>query len=49
VFTLRVFEDMSYKEIADTMDISIGTVMSRLSRARTMLKSVLLKSGYLQN
>ncbi len=48
VFALRVFEDMSYKEIADTMDISIGTVMSRLSRARTMLKSVLQKSGYLQ-
>ena len=41
VFTLRTQENMSYDEIADTLAISIGTVMSRLNRARTRLKSLL--------
>lgn len=36
--------DLSYQEIADTLGIPIGTVMSRLHRARTQLKSEL--SGY---
>ena len=34
VFVLRVFDELSYKEIAETLEISIGTVMSRLARAR---------------
>lgn len=46
VFALRVFQDLSYKEIADTLNISIGTVMSRLNRAREALKSYL--SGYMK-
>lgn len=45
VFVLRTFEDMSYKEISDVLGISIGTVMSRLNRARGKMKELL--SDYL--
>ena len=38
VFVLRVCEDMSYREIADALGLQIGTVMSRLSRARERLR-----------
>ena len=38
VFALRTFEEMSYREIADALGISMGTVMSRLSRAREKLR-----------
>jgi len=41
VFRLRAFEDLGYAEIADTLDIPIGTVMSRLSRARRRLAEAL--------
>jgi RNA polymerase sigma-70 factor (ECF subfamily) len=41
VFALRTFEELSYREIADALGISIGTVMSRLSRARERLRAAL--------
>lgn len=41
ILLLRYYEDMSYAEIAGALSIKLGTVMSRLSRARDRLLSVL--------
>jgi RNA polymerase sigma factor (sigma-70 family) len=38
VLLLREMEDMSYREIAEAVGAPIGTVMSRLARARALLK-----------
>lgn len=48
VLVLREYESLSYKAIADTLDIPVGTVMSRLNYARTQLRKslkVILEAG----
>jgi RNA polymerase sigma-70 factor (ECF subfamily) len=42
VLVLRELEELSYREIARIADIPLGTVMSRLSRARGMMQRALL-------
>ena len=44
VIVLRELEEMSYEEIALVASVPIGTVMSRLARARAMLRSALKQS-----
>lgn len=39
ILILREMEDCSYEEIAEMLDIQIGTVRSRLSRARAAMKT----------
>ena len=38
-FVLREINNLSYREIADVAEVPVGTVMSRLARARAMLRS----------
>jgi RNA polymerase sigma-70 factor, ECF subfamily len=43
--TLRELEGMSYKEIADVAGVPIGTIMSRLARARRQLQLLLTRTN----
>ena len=43
ILDLKTFQDCSYAEIAEILDIPIGTVMSRLYAARSKLKELLME------
>jgi len=46
IFLLREVEELSYREIARTLEISEGTVASRLNRARRELRGILTRLGW---
>lgn len=45
ILTLRLADDLSYEEIAGILNINIGTVMSRLFRAKKELEKILRNMG----
>ena len=47
VLVMREVQELSYEEIAEALALDLGTVKSRISRARTALRKILLKSGNL--
>lgn len=47
VVVLVDIDELSYREAAEVLDIPIGTVMSRLHRARRMMRTRLERAGYL--
>lgn len=46
ILTLRHFQELSYREIAEALNIPQGTVMSRLFHARRRLREALEHEGY---
>jgi len=45
IIILRDFRNLSYADIAEMLDIEIGTVKSRLNRAREKLKNYIIKNN----
>ena len=46
ILQLRVVEDLPYEQIADILGIRVGTVKSRLARARLSLRKILKAGNY---
>lgn len=49
ILLLRYYDDLSYAEIASVLEVKLGTVMSRLSRARSRLMTVMGEAGHLRS
>ncbi|MBQ3101315.1 MAG: sigma-70 family RNA polymerase sigma factor [Clostridia bacterium] len=47
IVILREYEDLSYQEIADILGLEVGTVKSRLNRAREKIKNFLLAGNFI--
>ena len=48
IIVLREYEELSYQELAGILNCPVGTVMSRLARARSRLRALLSKRGNTQ-
>jgi len=46
IITLIDIEGMSYKEVSDLLGVPVGTIRSRISRAREHLKDIILKWNF---
>ncbi|MGE5186447.1 MAG: RNA polymerase sigma factor [Acidobacteriota bacterium] len=46
VLVLREYHDLEYAEIAEVLEVDVGTVKSRLSRARAALREQLVAAGF---
>lgn len=46
ILQLRVVEDLQYEQIADILGVRVGTVKSRLARARLALRKILKTGNY---
>ena len=45
ILLYRYYDDLSYEEIAGLIEVNIGTVKSRLFKARELLKRSILRNG----
>jgi RNA polymerase sigma-70 factor (ECF subfamily) len=48
VLLMHTWQELSYRDIADALGVAVGTVGSRLTRARATVREVLRDGGYLR-